>query len=308
MTPTNRRFSACLIATALAALLPVSGGAQLSPGTPSLTPVVQTFSISGTWTKPTGTTWVKVWAFPGGSGASNGFACPNLSICPGPSGPGGGSVGFWEGPASALPGTVTVTVGGAGASGASPTTGGQTSFGTFAVGNSGGVGAAGNSTPTSVNGGFGNGGMVDFQASATGGSTVAVTLWSGSSGANSLATGVSNNSTSAQFGGVGAGAGGGIATGGVAQVGGYSRGSLALGLTNTTTPICTSASAGASATGMYMGGSGPGGGACTSAAGGNGGNGGFPGGAAGPGGDGYNGTTPGTAGTAAAGEVVVEIS
>lgn len=278
------------------------------PGPSSSKPTVQVITTSGTWIKPVSASWVKVFVYPGGTGAFNGFACPNTSICSGPSGPGGGSMGIWEGPASILPATVAVVVGAAGVSGASPTQGGGSTFGTFpkgfASGFPGGLGQAGSVGVLSV-AGSGAGNMTSLNDFAASNGAVAASFLTGSSGGACAAAGTCTSAGAAQWGGTGAGAGGGIITGGVAQPGTTPRGNSGSFLLNTVTPICTNGQAVPAPTGMTMGASGFGGGACTTGPAGNGSDGAFPGGAAGAGGDGYNGTTPGTAGNAAAGAIIV---
>lgn len=292
------------------ALFASSAFAQLTPG--GYAPTTTIIASSGTWTKPGSANWVKVYAYPGGSGAFPGYTCPNTtSSCPGSSGPGGGAVAIWEGQASALPATVAVTIGAAGTSGASPTQGGSTSFGIYALGVAGAVGTQGAlNTATPQTGGAGycpGGGCGDYGSGTANG---ALTEWSGSA-AGGCTTSACTGAASSLSGGTGAGAGGAIFSNIVSDAGTYPRGnrsSIAAngGPLNTQTAACANGANGPAAVGVPMGTSAWGGGACLTGNGGNGGNGGFPGGNAGPGGVALTPFTGGSAGTPAAGAILIE--
>jgi hypothetical protein len=131
------------------------------------------FLTSGTWTKPSGVTWVFVEAVGGGGGGRNFASSANIS--------GGGGGAYNEGLflASTVGATETVTIGAGGAGGASGgsnfgSVGGDTSFGAFISSKGGlsgsfdaadgGGGEAGGGNSLRSHGGYssGGGGVGDF--------------------------------------------------------------------------------------------------------------------------------------------------
>jgi hypothetical protein len=117
---------------------------------------VQTFTASGTWTKPTGATWVMVEAVGGGGGAANSV---NSEV----RGSGGGGAGLQRiFLASDLGATEAVTIGAGGAGAAS---GGQSNGSDGSDTTLGSIVTAPGGKGGSANGGFGGGG----EAPLTGG-------------------------------------------------------------------------------------------------------------------------------------------
>lgn len=156
----------------------------------------QTFTSSGTWTKPTGLTGtemvkVQIWGAGGGGGAAGGTS----------QGAGGGGGGYSEATfrASDLGSTVTVTIAG---TTSAATLGGNSTFGTLLTGYGGGGGVS-----NTANAAGGGGGGI-FSAGSSG---VTTTAGAGGNPLGGATTGVSST-----FGG---GAGGG---GGTGQAGGFS--------------------------------------------------------------------------------------
>lgn len=150
---------------------------------------IQTFTLSGTWTKPSIGTFadIEIWAPGGGAGSGSKQAGGS---CGGGAGGGGGSYFRVRVPLASLPATVTVVVGVGGLGGPAVTAasgngndgspGGSSSFGDLFVAN-GGLGGRGGVLDGNADGG--NGGSVN-SSSANGSSNWAPEL-GGTGGGNS---------------------------------------------------------------------------------------------------------------------------
>lgn len=214
----------------------------------------QTFTASGTWTKPGSGTiaYIQAWGA-GGGGSTNA------------SGGGGGGGAYAERwmPLSALGSTVTVTIGAGGSAGAGGTAGGDSSFGTHVVAYGGGGG--------NTNAGGGGGGGLSAGANASSGNSGAGggpvagsgTSSAGNGGDSAFGGGGGGNGTSG-FGGSSAFGGGG--GGGGTQVGGNSIYGGGGGARTASSPASTSVYGG-NGGGTGVAGTAPGGGGGRNAAG-----------------------------------------
>lgn len=135
---------------------------------------VQTFTSSGTWTKPNNANFVlvEVWGAGGGGGRPTAGASN-----PAGSGGGGGAYNYRLFSASEFSNTVPVTIGAGGsggfANGAGGSNGGATNFGQLLYAYGGGVGA-GNNTGSNAQLGGGGGGVLGGGTNADGGAPVIV--------------------------------------------------------------------------------------------------------------------------------------
>jgi len=248
--------------------------------------LVQIFSSSGTWTKPTGAKSVEVICIAGGGGGASGRV--NAGQTGGGAGAGGGYT-TRSIPAILLGATETVTIGASGAGGVgstapnaqsnSGTAGGDSSFGTlpwvFAGGGGGGSGSNGGSpNARTVNiGGYagGGGGSTGTAGSASAGSALGAGGGGGGGGASSTSEGTGGN---------------GFPSFGSSTIGGQSQGGFVAGMAGGNGGTLNSF--------IHAGGGGAGGAGNRAGNGGSGGSGGVYGG--GGGGGGACGWYPGTSG------------
>jgi hypothetical protein len=197
---------------------------------------IQTFSASGTWTKPTTSNgvaatpkWILVRALGAGGGGGSGQCAAIGTARGGGSGGGGGSINEVWLPASVAGVTETVTIGAGGAQVAGVSTvttgtngniGGNTTFGSLVTGYGGGGGCGG--TASAIKGGSGAG-TAGAGVSSTGTTNLQGGAPSVAFSANDAAAGGGGSTSTvapgrAEYGGGGAG-GGGTLLGGVAAVG-----------------------------------------------------------------------------------------
>lgn len=135
---------------------------------------IQVFTSSGTWTKPSGISKVKVYVI-GGGGGGGGADCSDSNAGAGGGGGGAGGCAIEVIDVSAVS-TVSVTIGTGGAGGANNggdgSTGGSSSFGAYcsATGGAGGIGyrTSNNAASPGGSGGVGSGG--DLNLTGQGGS------------------------------------------------------------------------------------------------------------------------------------------
>ena len=168
---------------------------------------IQVFTSSGTWTKPSGISKVKVTVVGGGGGGYG----RNTYNEEGPGGGGGGSAIKFIDVSSVSSVSVTIGAGGAGGANADASDGGTTSFGSYtsATGGSGaesgqdtgGVGGSGSNGDVNLTGGTGRKGGFSYHPSNY--------YYGGAGGASLLGPGTSNVSTAgAAINGIGYGSGG----------------------------------------------------------------------------------------------------
>ncbi len=196
---------------------------------------VQTFTASGTWTKPAGAIAVLVEIIAGGGGGASGRRATDTTTARGGGGGGaGGGVSRKQFPAADLGSTVSVTVGAGGTAGAAQTvdatngnagtSGGTSSFGSYlsASGGPGGIGGGtGSSGTNGVGQGFSSVGGNQGAGAAGNASTAAATNDStgggggGAGRAANVTSGASggNGAVSALYGSNGAGGAGGTVAG-----------------------------------------------------------------------------------------------
>lgn len=144
---------------------------------------VRKYTSSDTWSKPAGLKFVEVEVVGGGGGGGGGATAAAGNCSPGGGG-GGGGYSYKKIAAASLGATEAVTIGAAGAGGASGanngTAGGASSFGTHAVGNGGsaGTGAGASTTyvpPGGALGGTATGGDINIPGGASGGGVASPT-------------------------------------------------------------------------------------------------------------------------------------
>jgi hypothetical protein len=192
---------------------------QVPPGTATGSSAsAQTFTASGTFTKPAGCTVVEVVVIGGGGGGAGGYGGAAGSIRTGGSGGGGGAMARARFSAADLPATVAVTVGAGGTAGnggssgggANGGTGGTSSFGSylsaFGGGGGGAVGAAANTSMIGGSGGgTGSAGVTGSTSAVMGGGPTTSTAAAGIGGGGASNDTAATASRPAEYGGAGGG-------------------------------------------------------------------------------------------------------
>jgi len=271
---------------------------------------VQTFTSSGTWTKPSGTPKaVEVIVIGAGGNGGNGFGANAGTNRGGSSGGGGGTPIRKIFPAGALGATETVTVG--------ASAGASSVFGSFITSIGGGGGDNGSVVMTAGGAGAGlvgraggsaSGTSLEGAGSATAGSDGRSAAYGGASGGGGVYVASGAAGGSSLFGGGAGGGGGGVSndTPAIEYAGGQAGVSLSyvVGGGQAGGAVRTAGSAGTSRSGTgNCGDGGSGGGGTNNGTGGAGGAGGAPGGGGGGGGAGTS--TGGAGGAGGRGEVIV---
>ena len=268
-------------------------------GTPVSTfaksPNVQTFTGTGTWTKPANAVSVSVFLVgPGGAGGAGARGISGTALAGGGGG-GGGAVNFASFPASGVATcSVTVPAGGVGAvaqttdttAGAAGTATSGTTFGSYLLAAKGTAGSGGG-----------------LAATGTGGAG-AVGMSSGSVGGAGSATGAVGGTGGTAVGAPGGGGGGGITTAPTATAGGNGGVGTVWAVTAATGGTVPGG-VGPNGPSAQIGGGGAGGGGSAAGAGGAGGNGGNYGAGGGGGGASLNGNASGAGGSGAGGVCIV---
>ncbi|WP_442754716.1 DUF2793 domain-containing protein [Methylocystis sp. JAN1] len=300
---------------------------------------IQTFATSGVYTPAPGMRFVDVILFGAGGGGGSGARQAAGASASGGGGGGGGGIARGRFTSAQIGVSRNVTIGAAGAGGASQSTngapglngsaGGDTSLGALLKAFGGGAGAGGGLATGSGGGGGSNFAVKGADASgATGGGGAqsqgnggsagagggTALLGSGAGGAGGAAAGGGFNGGNSVFGPSGGGAGGGLTAANAASNGG-AGGVIWVGGAQfaATAGVAGGAANGGAGAGNFVTDSGPieqagaggGGGASGIATPGSGGAGGFPGGGGGGGGAAQNGALSGAGGAGGAGFAVV---